>query len=98
MTDSVEGAAEVKPKDCERDVVLDGKVSDVLDCSGGQLDSSVGSVAVLLFINNISGGILEPLSDDARYDLVGDLEEADGTDRANLISWFVRFRNANDLP
>ena len=41
MTDSVKGAAEVKPKDCEGDVVLDGEVSDVLDCSGGQLDSSV---------------------------------------------------------
>ena len=46
----------------------------------------------------MSGGSLEPLSKDAGDDLVGDLEEADGTDRADLISWFVGFRNANDLP
>ena len=98
MADSVEGAAEVKPEDCEGDIVLDGKVSNVLDCSGGQLDSSVGSVAILLFIYNMSGGRLESLSEDARDDLVRDLEVADGTDQANLISWFVRFRNANDLP
>ena len=80
VADSVEGAAEVKPEDCEGDIVLDGKVSNVLDCSGGQLDTSVCRIAILLLINNMSGGIFQSLSEDAGYNLIRDFKKTDRTD------------------
>ena len=51
VTDSVEGTAEIQTKDGEGDIFLECKVSDVLDCSSRKLNSSVGSISILLFIN-----------------------------------------------
>ena len=51
MTDYVEGTAEIQTKDGEGDIFLECKVSDVLDCSSRKLNSSVGSISILLFID-----------------------------------------------
>ena len=51
VTDSVKGTAEVETKDGEGDIFLECKVSDVLDCSSRKLNSSVGSISILLFID-----------------------------------------------
>ena len=78
-------------------IVLDSKVPNVLDCSGGQLDTSVCRIAILLLVNNMGGGIFKSLSEDAGYNLIRDFKKTDRTDRADLVSWFVWFRNTNDL-
>ena len=45
------GAAEIQTKNGEGDIFLECKVSDVLDCSSRKLNSSVGSISILLFID-----------------------------------------------
>ena len=51
VTDSVEGTAEIQTKDGEGDIFLECKISDVLDCSSRKLNTSVGSISILLFID-----------------------------------------------
>ena len=51
VTDSVKGTAEVETKDGEGDIFLECKISNVLDCSGRKLNTSVGSISILLFVD-----------------------------------------------
>ena len=98
MTDSVKSTAEIQAKNSQGNILLDGKISYVLDCSGGKLNPSVGGVSILLLINNEGRGILESLCKDAGNNLVGDFKETDGTYGADLISGFVRLGDADNFP
>ena len=80
MTDSVEGAAEIQAENSQGNIVFDGKISYDLDCSGGELNSSVGGVSILLFVYDEGRGTLQSFSKDAGDNFVGDFKKADGTD------------------
>ena len=83
MTDSVKSTAEIQAKNSQGNILLDGKISYVLDCSGGKLNPSVGGLSILLLINDEGRGILESFCKDAGDNFVGDFKKADGTDWAD---------------